>query len=126
MKLGRLLLQRLALAAFAIAVVAYIAFNARPFDEDRHTRTNRNLSLLHDEDARLIDLVFQLRNGLLNDYDRLTATLELIRHYRRELEQGRDAVAGRGNGDIDAAVAAVAKAADEKISSSASRRDTRC
>jgi diguanylate cyclase (GGDEF)-like protein/PAS domain S-box-containing protein len=114
MRLGRSLRQRFAVGLVAACMLVFLALQARPFDSDRHTRTNRHLSRLQEEDLRLIDLVFQLRNGLLNNYDSLTATLRLAEQHRAELDDGPDQITRRGHADIDRAMAAFTKAAAEK------------
>ena len=58
--------------------------------------------------------MLQLRYGLQNNYDHLAATLDRARQIKNALAAGPYAVAGRGDREIDEALAALASALDEK------------
>lgn len=94
-------------AVLAIAAAGFLVFNARTIDPASHSRVIANLSKLQELDANLDEIVLKLRDALLNNYDPLVDTLNLIRAHRRDLERKELALARLGGADVRAAMVTV-------------------
>ena len=98
----------------AAAVIAFLLVNARSIDPAAHSSVIGNLSKIQELDSELDEIVLKLRDGLLHTYDPLVAALGLIHAHHRDLEAGEHAVAGRGEAEVDAALAQLDVALAEK------------
>lgn len=101
------LATRVAAALLAAALVVFLLANARSIDPATHSRVIANLSAMQELDSELDEIVLKLRDALLNNYDPLVATFELIKSRQRDLEQGEHAIVGRGETELDSAMAEV-------------------
>jgi len=98
----------------AAALIVFLLANARSIDPVTHSRVVANLSKIQELDSELDEIVLKLRDALLNSYDPLVATLNLIKLHKRALEQGEYAIAGRGEPEIDKAMAGFSRELAEK------------
>jgi diguanylate cyclase (GGDEF)-like protein/PAS domain S-box-containing protein len=99
------LVVNLAACAAVAALVVWLFAHARSIDPIEHSRVIASLSQIEKLNSELDESVLKLRDGLLNNYDSLVATLQHIRWHQRELEQGEYAIARRGDARIDSAMA---------------------
>lgn len=105
---------KIAAGLLAIALIVFLLANARSIDPIGHNRIIANLSKLQELDSELDEIVLKVRDALINNYDPLVATLNLIKWHKRDLEQGEYAIAGRGELEIDKAMAGFSRKLAEK------------
>jgi two-component system, sensor histidine kinase and response regulator len=103
----------LALAGLGL-VLTLVFLRARTADVDRHNRVVGALRQLKELDAVFDRDVLRARFHLLTTYDPLVTTLDQLHALQREFRTGPLAIVGRGQSDIDRAVAAFGRALDEK------------
>ncbi|MDB5902332.1 MAG: diguanylate cyclase [Betaproteobacteria bacterium] len=93
-------------AALALAAAMLVGFaNVYGLDSGRHDSVVTRLREMQALDSELSETVLKLRYGLINNYDPPVAILQRLTRIKESLETGRDAIAGRGSSDIDAAIA---------------------
>jgi len=110
MTIGKPFLRQAGVTLGVILVLAFLVVNLRSIDTARHDRVSANLSRVQELDSELGELVLKLRYGQLNNYDLLAATLDRIKRLKRELEGGEYAIAGKGEAEIDRAMAEFSRA----------------
>ena len=96
------------------AALTYVFVHTRSTNLDAHDRVVEALRQIKELDARLDRDVLQARFRLLTTYDPLVTTLDGLRQVERHLRTGPDAIAGKGQPDIDGALDAYAKNVAEK------------
>ncbi|MBI3916528.1 MAG: EAL domain-containing protein [Betaproteobacteria bacterium] len=114
MKFGKPLLRQAGAALGVVLVLAFLVVNLRSIDPAKHDLVTANLSKVQELDSELGELVLKLRYGLLNNYDRLAATLDRIKRLKRDLEAGEYAIAGQGNAEIDRAMSEFSRTLSNK------------
>jgi hypothetical protein len=100
----------LAVATF----IGFLAWNARMIDPAAHSRVIANLSKLQELDSELDETMLKLRDGLLNNYDPLVATLNLVNAHKRDLQEGEHGIVRDGGAELETAMASVAAKLAEK------------
>ena len=100
----------LAVATF----IGFLAWNARMIDPAAHSRVIANLSKLQELDSELDETMLKLRDGLLNNYDPLVATLNLVNAHKRDLQEGEHGIVRVGGAELETAMASVAAKLAEK------------
>jgi len=103
-----------AAALLVAALLAYLLINARSIEPAAHSRVIADLSRIQELDSELDEIVLKLRDALLNSYDPLVATLSRIKAHQRDLGRGEHAIVGRGEAELDDAMAVVARRLEEK------------
>ena len=106
-------------AALLIAlslVFVFLFVNVQSVDVDSNRRIVENLQQLERLDADADNSILKLRYLLYGNYDGIVAILEQIKQHKLVLEQGKDAIAGRGDKVIDARLKALSKTFEEKES----------
>jgi diguanylate cyclase (GGDEF)-like protein/PAS domain S-box-containing protein len=96
------------------ALLGFLFVNSPSIDHVRHTQVLTALSKLPELDSQVDEIVLKHRFGLVNNYDSLVMNLESIKRYQHDLEQGEYAIAGRGNPEIDRAMAGFSTRLAEK------------
>jgi len=105
MKLRMGNLKRLPAGLLIAALLGFLFVNSPSIDHVRHTQVLTALSKLPELDSEMDEIVLKHRFGLVNNYDSLVATMESIKRYKHELEQGDHAIAGVGDPEINQAMA---------------------
>ena len=98
----------------AATFIGFLAWNARMIDPAAHSRVIANLSKLQELDSELDETVLKLRDALLNNYDPLVATLNLVNAHKRDLQVGEHAIDRVGGAELGTAMAGVAAKIAEK------------
>jgi diguanylate cyclase (GGDEF)-like protein/PAS domain S-box-containing protein len=105
---------RVALAIGALLLFAFLFFNLRALDPAQHDRVASRLRELQALDSELNESVLKLRYGVAGNYDPISSVVDRLGRMKRELETGPDAISGRGDSRIDAAMAKLGAALQEK------------
>ena len=107
-------LRQIGAALAVLLLLGFLYVNLRGVDPIRHDYVSEKINELQGLDAELNEAVLKLRYGLLHNYDSLVSTLNRTREIHSSLASGPNAIAGRGDREIDATMANVSAAQLER------------